>query len=138
MAEMVRLACPGGWVTSQEPDVGCSLRHPPLLAWTEWSTCSSRLVRAGVDFRIGRRLTGLFREAGLEDVRVTMHAGSHPAGHSRSQLAMRAEFVLTSDPSTAHLPADTAGTATSFTIFEGTSEIQRMIIGRAVTGLDVR
>jgi alkylation response protein AidB-like acyl-CoA dehydrogenase len=26
----------------------------------------------------------------------------------------------------------------SFTIFEGTSEIQRMLIGRAVTGLDVR
>ena len=25
-----------------------------------------------------------------------------------------------------------------FTIFEGTSEIQRIIIGRAVTGLDVR
>jgi hypothetical protein len=27
---------------------------------------------------------------------------------------------------------------TSFTIFEGTSEIQRMLIVRAVTGLDVR
>jgi len=26
----------------------------------------------------------------------------------------------------------------NFTIFEGMSEIQRMIIGRAVTGLDVR
>jgi hypothetical protein len=26
----------------------------------------------------------------------------------------------------------------NFTIFEGTSEIQRMIIGRAATGLDVR
>ena len=25
-----------------------------------------------------------------------------------------------------------------FTIFEGTSEIQRMLVGRAVTGLDVR
>jgi alkylation response protein AidB-like acyl-CoA dehydrogenase len=33
---------------------------------------------------------------------------------------------------------ETASTSTSFTIFEGTSEIQRMIIGRALTGLDVR
>ena len=48
-----------------------------------------------------------------------------------------AEFVLTERPSTSHLPAETAPTSTSFTIFEGTSEIQRMIIGRAVTGLDV-
>jgi acyl-CoA dehydrogenase len=30
------------------------------------------------------------------------------------------------------------GDAKIFTIFEGTSEIQRMLIGRAVTGLDVR
>jgi hypothetical protein len=36
------------------------------------------------------------------------------------------------------LPAETARTSTSFTIFEGTSEIQRMIIGRAVSGLNVR
>jgi acyl-CoA dehydrogenase len=33
---------------------------------------------------------------------------------------------------------ETACTAKIFTIFEGTSEIQRMLIGRAVTGLDVR
>jgi hypothetical protein len=26
----------------------------------------------------------------------------------------------------------------NFTIFEGTSEVQRMLVGRAVTGLDVR
>jgi len=31
-----------------------------------------------------------------------------------------------------------AGRVENFTIFEGTSEIQRMIISRAVTGLDVR
>jgi hypothetical protein len=51
---------------------------------------------------------------------------------------MRAELVLTCTPQAGHLPAETARTSTSFTIFEGTSEIQRMIIGRAVTGLDVR
>jgi alkylation response protein AidB-like acyl-CoA dehydrogenase len=49
-----------------------------------------------------------------------------------------AELVLTSARSSSHLPAETARTSTSFTIFEGTSEIQRVIIGRAVTGLDVR
>jgi alkylation response protein AidB-like acyl-CoA dehydrogenase len=49
-----------------------------------------------------------------------------------------AELVLTRRPATGHLPAETARTSTSFTIFEGTSEIQRLIIGRAVTGLDVR
>jgi alkylation response protein AidB-like acyl-CoA dehydrogenase len=46
--------------------------------------------------------------------------------------------VLTSGGYVGHLPAETARTSMSFTIFEGTSEIQRMIIGRAVTGLDVR
>jgi alkylation response protein AidB-like acyl-CoA dehydrogenase len=50
----------------------------------------------------------------------------------------RAELALTCSSAAAHLPAETARTAMSFTIFEGTSEIQRMIIGRAVTGLDVR
>jgi alkylation response protein AidB-like acyl-CoA dehydrogenase len=49
-----------------------------------------------------------------------------------------AELVLTSGSRTPDLPAETARTSTTFTIFEGTSEIQRMIIGRAVTGLDVR
>jgi len=51
---------------------------------------------------------------------------------------MRAELVLTSSRLAGHLAAETARTSTNFTIFEGTSEIQRMIISRAVTGLDVR
>ena len=51
---------------------------------------------------------------------------------------MRAEFVLTSDAPTTYLPVETARTSTRFTIFEGTSEIQRILIGRAATGLDVR
>jgi acyl-CoA dehydrogenase len=36
------------------------------------------------------------------------------------------------------MPVTLPMTSKIFTIFEGTSEIQRMLIGRAVTGLDVR
>jgi alkylation response protein AidB-like acyl-CoA dehydrogenase len=50
----------------------------------------------------------------------------------------RAESVLTPGCLTGHLPAKTVRWSMIFTIFEGTSEIQRMLIGRAVTGLDVR
>ena len=37
-----------------------------------------------------------------------------------------------------HVSTWQVATPDNFTIFEGTSEIQRMIIGRALTGLDVR
>jgi len=37
-----------------------------------------------------------------------------------------------------HTCCSASCTPDNFTIFEGTSEIQRLIIGRAVTGLDVR
>jgi alkylation response protein AidB-like acyl-CoA dehydrogenase len=46
--------------------------------------------------------------------------------------------VLTPGYAIGHIPTETAVRSTIFTIFEGTSEIQRMIIGRAVTGLNVR
>ncbi|HUC21748.1 MAG TPA: acyl-CoA dehydrogenase family protein [Streptosporangiaceae bacterium] len=49
-----------------------------------------------------------------------------------------AELVLTCVAQSGHLAAEIARTSKGFTIFEGTSEIQRMIIGRVVTGLDVR
>jgi hypothetical protein len=47
------------------------------------------------------------------------------------------ESVLTSRRQTGHLPAETARTST-LTSFEGTSDIERMIIGRVVAGLEVR
>ncbi|HUB42923.1 MAG TPA: acyl-CoA dehydrogenase family protein [Streptosporangiaceae bacterium] len=58
--------------------------------------------------------------------------------HRLVEDAVGAELVLTDGSAIGYVPAETARTSTSFTIFEGTSEIQRMIIGRAVTGLDVR
>lgn len=87
MAEMVRLARPGGWVASQEPDTGHALCYPPLPAWDRlreiFTVAHGRL---GADPRIGRRLPELLRQAGLAGIEVTVHAPAYPAGHSRRTL----------------------------------------------------
>jgi SAM-dependent methyltransferase len=87
VAEMVRLARPGGWVAGQEPDVDCSICHPALPAWDRLR----ELFRAGfggmgADLLIGRRLGELYREAGLVDIDVVVHAGTYPVGHSRRTI----------------------------------------------------
>jgi SAM-dependent methyltransferase len=87
VAEMVRLAKPGGWVASQEPDVGFSLCHPPLPAWDRLRDLFlASFGRSGADCQIGRKLPELLRGAGLDQVEVTVHAATYPAGHSRRTL----------------------------------------------------
>ena len=84
LAEMVRLARPGGWVASQEPDVGHALCYPPLPAWDRLQEIfRAAFTRAGADLHIGRRLAEMYRQAGLVDIQVQVHAGTYPAGHSR-------------------------------------------------------
>jgi SAM-dependent methyltransferase len=84
VAEMARLARPGGWVASQEADAGFALCHPPLPAWDRlWSLFHASFGRTGADLRLGRRLPELFRAAGLDEVEATVHASSYPVGHSR-------------------------------------------------------
>jgi ubiquinone/menaquinone biosynthesis C-methylase UbiE len=84
LAEMVRLARPGGWVASQEPDCELALCYPPLNAWDRlqeifWASFG----RSGADPFIGRRLAELYRQEGLEEIGVMVHASAYPAGHSR-------------------------------------------------------
>jgi ubiquinone/menaquinone biosynthesis C-methylase UbiE len=84
LAEMVRLARPGGWVAGQEPDVEHALCYPPLPAWDRlWEIFRAAFTRAGADLHIGRRLAQMYRQAGLVDVQVQVYAGVYPAGHSR-------------------------------------------------------
>jgi ubiquinone/menaquinone biosynthesis C-methylase UbiE len=84
LAEMIRLARPGGWVASQEPDCEHALCHPPLPAWDRLREIFlASFSRSGADPFIGRRLTELYQQAGLEDVGVVVHAGTYPVGHSR-------------------------------------------------------
>ena len=84
VAEMARLARPGGLVASQEADAEFSICYPPLPEWDRlWSLFRASFPRAGADLRLGRRLPELFRAAGLTDVGATVYASSYPAGHSR-------------------------------------------------------
>jgi SAM-dependent methyltransferase len=84
VAEMARLAKPGGLVASQEADAEFSICYPPLPEWDRLlALFRASFPRAGADLRLGRRLPELFRAAGLTDVGATVYAGSYPAGHSR-------------------------------------------------------
>jgi trans-aconitate methyltransferase len=87
LAEMVRLARPGGWVASQEPDTGNAFCYPPLPAWDRLREIfRASFGRSGADLLIGRRLTELYRQAGLEEIDVVVHAPVYPAGHSRRTI----------------------------------------------------
>ena len=87
VAEMVRLARPGGWVACQEPDVEYALCYPPLPEWDRLRELFALgFGRYGADPRLGRQVPELLWQAGLERVEVTVHAGCYPAGHSRRTL----------------------------------------------------
>jgi len=71
LAEMVRIARPGGVVSVQEPDASAWSCDPPHPAFEMLRTeILDAYRRTGKDFSIGRRLARMVREAGLDDVRV--------------------------------------------------------------------
>jgi SAM-dependent methyltransferase len=99
-AEMARLTKPGGWVASMEPDMPGMLCHPPHPAWDRLVEISTATYRSdGADLRVGRRVPGLLRDAGLTDIAAEARADFYPPGHSRRTvrldlvLSMRAKIV---------------------------------------------
>ena len=75
LAEMVRLARPGGWVASLEPDVECALCYPAHPAYTRmWELFRAAFARNGADLLIGRRLAELYRQAGLQEIGIEARA----------------------------------------------------------------
>ena len=89
VAEMVRLATPGGWVASLEADTEYALCHPPHPAFDRVCELFDEAFRRnGADPFIGRRLPELYREAGLEDIGVEARAPIHPAGNTRRTVRL--------------------------------------------------
>jgi ubiquinone/menaquinone biosynthesis C-methylase UbiE len=85
--EMVRLARPGGWVAGLEADGEYALCYPALPAWDRLRELfRTSFSRSGADLHTGRRLTELYRQAGLEKIDAAVRAPTYPAGHSRRTL----------------------------------------------------
>jgi SAM-dependent methyltransferase len=87
LAEMVRLARPGGWVASLEPDVESALCYPPHPAYARmWELFRATFGRHGADLLIGRRLAELYRQAGLHNIGIEARARICQPGDSRRTI----------------------------------------------------
>jgi SAM-dependent methyltransferase len=82
--EMARLAAPGGWVASLEPDAEYSMCYPPHPAFDRICEIFPAVAgRNGADVTIGRRVSELMRQASLEDVGVEAKVQTYAPGNSR-------------------------------------------------------
>lgn len=71
LAEMIRIARPGGIVAIQEPDASAWTCDPPHPGFDILRIeIINAYRRTGKDFNIGRRAARMLRDMGLEDVRV--------------------------------------------------------------------
>jgi ubiquinone/menaquinone biosynthesis C-methylase UbiE len=100
VAEMVRLARPGGAVAVAEPDTEHALCYPPSPAFDQICTIFAvAFSRNGADPAIGRRVPELFRQAGLADVQAESRTQMYAPGNSRRTVrldlvnAMRPQIV---------------------------------------------
>jgi SAM-dependent methyltransferase len=108
MQELLRLLRPGGVLAAQEGDECSYICHPPQEAWERLKRLTAAaFARGGGDANAGRRIYGLLRKEGLQDVEARAAALALPAGHPyrrwplESTIATRPrtrEWGLMSDP----------------------------------------
>jgi len=92
VAEMVRVAAPGARVVAVDSDWEMiALETGPAGGELNERVLAAAKAVALKEPRIGRRLYGLFRAAGLEEVKVKVLAGADTTG--RTLPALRASFA---------------------------------------------
>jgi SAM-dependent methyltransferase len=116
MQELLRLVRPGRVVAVQEADECSYISYPPQEAWERLKgLTAAAFARGGGDANAGRRMYGLLRKAGLQDVEARAAALALPAGHPyrrwplESTIATRPrtrEWGLMSDPEWEQLVAE--------------------------------
>jgi ubiquinone/menaquinone biosynthesis C-methylase UbiE len=89
VAEMVRLARPGGWVVALEPDTEYSMCYPPNRAFDRIGELFTvAFSRNGADPMLGRKVSELFRHHGLHEVGVDVRPQMFPPGHTRRTIRL--------------------------------------------------
>jgi SAM-dependent methyltransferase len=116
MQELLRLVRPGGVVAAQEAYECSYISYPPQEAWERLKMLTAAaFARGGGDANVGRRMYGLLRKAGLQDVEARAAALALPTGHPyrrwplESTIATRPrtrEWGLMSDPEWEQLVAE--------------------------------
>jgi SAM-dependent methyltransferase len=100
LKEMIALTRPGGIVVSQESDESGYLCFPPQPAWEKLKQLTiAAFSRGGGDYSAGRRMYGLLRHAGLENVQARGAVLALPVGHPyrtwpiESAIALRGRIL---------------------------------------------
>jgi Methyltransferase domain len=116
MQEMLRLTRRGGVIATEEADECSYISYPPQPAWERLKALTfAAFERAGGDANAGRRMCGLLRNAGLEDVKARAAALALPAGHpyrtwpiesTRATRPRTREWGLISNPEWEQLVAE--------------------------------
>jgi len=88
LAEMLSLLRPGGTLAVEDNDNVSWLCHPEHPSWTILRDAFFAAFHAnGGDLFVGRRLPGLLRAVGVEDVQVKVHVDAvRPGSHRRTHL----------------------------------------------------
>jgi SAM-dependent methyltransferase len=95
LAEMLRIAKPGGLLAIQEPDSASWSCFPPSLVWDKLkATILAAFRRGGGDFDAGRRTFGMLRRIGLKEVTLRAAIVALQDGHPYMRLPIRFATTL--------------------------------------------
>ncbi len=84
LAQMAALLRPGGTLVAQDMVMTSMFSDPPSRAYRRFAELSVELGAAlGVDYDVGRRLFGMFRDLGLTELSVSVHQPAFVTGERK-------------------------------------------------------